>query len=148
MRYLRLFASPAISISLVLSLVFSSEISLSQSAHELKKNSEEYRAYMVEISRQLGVSCVACHSTKNFASDEKKEFRVAKDHMRITQTLIDAGFNGEKGQPKADCFMCHRGQIKPDYREKHDPMTMEKLRKRLNLNPLQTPKDSSPAEDE
>jgi cytochrome c peroxidase len=98
----------------------------SQNAKTLKANDEVYREYMVNISRQLGVTCNACHNQNNFADAEKKEFKISKDHIRLTQMLIDNGMNGEKGKPKADCFMCHRGKIMPDYKEPHDPMTMEK----------------------
>jgi hypothetical protein len=98
----------------------------SQSVEHLKKDDEEMRRSMVVISRQLGVNCTTCHNTKNFASAEKVEFRVAKDHMRLTQVLIDNGMDGKDKRPKADCFMCHRGTLKPDYKEPFDPMTMEK----------------------
>ena len=98
----------------------------SQSVERLKKDDEEMRRTMVVISRQLGVNCTTCHNTKNFASAEKVEFKVAKEHMRLTQVLIDNGMNGKDKRPMADCYMCHRGQLKPNYKEPFDPMTMEK----------------------
>lgn len=96
-----------------------------QSVKALKSDEEEMRRTMIQISRQLGVECTACHNTKNFRSAEKVEFRIAKEHMRITQMLIDNGFDGREKRPKADCFMCHRGVMKPPYKEPFDPMTME-----------------------
>jgi hypothetical protein len=39
----------------------------------------------------------------------------------LRQLLIDNGFDGKRG-PKADCYMCHRGDLKPKYKEKVDPI--------------------------
>lgn len=89
-----------------------------QTAKELKEKEEAIRQSMLQISRQLGVTCNTCHNTSNFKSNEKPLFQVAAFHMKITQQLIDSGFNGKEGQPKADCYMCHRGQLKPDFKEK------------------------------
>lgn len=88
----------------------------SESASKLKTNEEKVRQEMIVISRQLGVTCTECHNVQNFASDEKKTFKVAKDHMRITETLRTNGFDGKKG-PEASCFMCHQGKLRPDYKE-------------------------------
>lgn len=91
------------------------------SPDEIKKKEEDIRAIMFTISRQLGVTCTTCHETENFRENKKSEFKVALEHMKITQTLIDKGFDGKKG-PKADCYMCHRGQLKPSYKEPQNPM--------------------------
>lgn len=98
-------------------------------AKALKAADEALRQQMMVISRQLGVTCTTCHTTKNFASNDKHEFKIAKDHMTITQLLIDHGFDGRDKRPKADCFMCHRGKLKPDYVETFDPMTMDKAKR-------------------
>lgn len=79
------------------------------------------RQVMITMSRQLGVTCTTCHDQKNFRSDKKVEYRIAKEHMKITQLLIDNGFDGKRG-PKADCYMCHRGDLRPKYKEKVDPI--------------------------
>ena len=89
----------------------------SSSAATIKSNEELMREQMIVISRQLGVTCITCHNTDNFKSDSKDAFKVAKEHMKLTQGLIDMGMNG-KGTAKADCYMCHRGQLKPAYQEK------------------------------
>ena len=122
LRFLKFLLANCFAIALPLLLV--APDSHSQSAKKLKVQEEEMRSYMIMISRQLGVSCTTCHLTDNFKSDEKAHFKVAKDHMRLTQMLIDNGMDGKKG-PKADCFMCHRGQLKPDYIEKLHPMLQE-----------------------
>lgn len=92
-----------------------------QTPAKLKSEEEQMREVMVVISRQLGVTCTACHNTDNFKSSEKQSFKTAREHMKLTQLLIDSGMNGKSG-PKADCYMCHRGELKPDYKEKVPPM--------------------------
>ncbi len=87
-----------------------------ESAKKLKANEDTIRQEMVVISRQLGVTCTECHNVQNFTSDEKKTFKVAKEHMRIVATLRDNGFNGKKG-PEATCYMCHQGELHPEYKE-------------------------------
>ncbi len=79
------------------------------------------RDYMIEVSRQLGVTCNYCHDVKNFRSSEMKAWKKSKEHMRIVELLNHKGFtNG----PKADCYLCHRGKAVPDFKEvatKPDP---------------------------
>ncbi len=80
-----------------------------------KKDADfQMRERMQVLSKQLGVTCTHCHNLKNFASDEKKSFRVAKKHIEILDWLNTKGFNGN---PKVDCYMCHRGKVQPDFRE-------------------------------
>lgn len=88
----------------------------SESASQIKTNENKIRQDMIVISRQLGVTCTECHNVQNFASDEKKTFKVAKDHMRITETLRSSGFDGKKG-PEVSCFMCHQGKLRPSYKD-------------------------------
>lgn len=103
-------------------LLMAPEQSQSQSAKSVKAEDEAMREYMVVISRQLGVTCTTCHDTGNFRKGDIKEYKVAKEHMKLTQVLIDGGMDGKKG-PKADCYMCHRGTMKPAYKEPINPMT-------------------------
>jgi hypothetical protein len=87
-----------------------------ESASKMKTKEDQLREEMIVISRQLGVTCTECHNVQNFASDEKKTFKVAKDHLRIVETLRGNGFDGKKG-PKATCYMCHQGDLHPEYKE-------------------------------
>lgn len=75
----------------------------------------EVRKQMVEWSRQLGVTCIHCHNLENFKSYEKKQMDVAKAHSKWVLLLNVEGHY--KNAPKVDCFMCHRGQPIPDYKE-------------------------------
>ncbi len=88
-----------------------------ESAVAIKAQEEKIRQEMINISRQLGVTCAECHNVQNFASDEKKSFKISKDHIRIVETLKSNGFDGKKG-PEASCYMCHQGKLKPEYKEK------------------------------
>jgi hypothetical protein len=98
----------------ILMLVF--QMALAQTPAKIKSDEEQMREMMVTMSRQLGVTCNSCHNPENFRSDKKIEFRIAKEHMKLTQLLIDSGMDGKKG-PKASCYMCHRGELKPPYQE-------------------------------
>ncbi len=103
-------------IPIVFSLLFQAVPASAQTAAKIKSEEELMRETMIVISRQLGVNCTTCHNPENFKSDQKMEFKVAKEHMKLTQLLIDSGMDGKKG-PKATCYMCHRGELKPKYQE-------------------------------
>jgi hypothetical protein len=102
--------------------LFLAPSSFSQSPSAIKNEQEEMRQVMITLSRQLGVTCTSCHVENNYSSDKMVTFKLAKEHMRLTQMLIDNGMDGKRG-PKADCYMCHRGKLKPDYVEKVNPIT-------------------------
>lgn len=87
-----------------------------ESASKLKTNEEKIREEMITMSRQLGVTCTECHNVQNFTSNEKPGFKIAKEHLRIVETLRGAGFDGKKG-PEASCYMCHQGQLRPNFKE-------------------------------
>lgn len=91
-----------------------------------KLRDEQVRESMLAMSRQLGVNCLTCHENENFTTDKKREFKIAKDHLRLVQVLIDAGMNGTATGPKADCYLCHRGELKPAFQEPIDPLVMKK----------------------
>jgi len=110
--------------SILFLILFVAAQSKAQLPSKLKADDQAKRDTMVKISRQLGVTCSACHNTSNFASSEKIQFKTSREHIKLTQTLIDAGFDGQNNHPMADCYMCHRGKLKPDYKEPYDPMTM------------------------
>lgn len=89
-----------------------------QTPDKIKKTEEDVRQEMIKISRQLGVTCTECHSTKNFKSDEKPNFKVALVHMKIVDMLKQHGLGGKGAEPEASCYTCHRGQLKFEYKEK------------------------------
>lgn len=69
-------------------------------------------------SRALGVSCTHCHVEQDFASDEKRPKRVAREmavmHRMINEQLKKMENLETKTQERAiTCSTCHRGAINP-----------------------------------
>ena len=75
------------------------------------------RDQMVQISRELGVTCTYCHNSENFKDSKNKNFGIALKHLKITQLLnSDQGF---KGKPAVTCYVCHQGEAKFEYDAGH-----------------------------
>jgi len=141
-QHLRLIWMTAAALIVVPVLLIAPQVSIkypearAQSPTTIKAQEEEVRQQMMVMSRHLGVTCAACHKTDNFQSDELPAFKTAKAHIKLTQALIDNGFDGSrKDRPKADCYMCHRGQLIPDYKEKLDPMRKDPPKKTQSTEP-------------
>lgn len=96
-------------------LVFGS-LAWAESVPTFVKQEEKIREEMVTISRELGITCSECHNVQNFSDNSKKAFKVGLEHMKLTQMLKENGLDGKKG-PTATCYLCHRGKLKPDYKE-------------------------------
>lgn len=79
---------------------------------------DKYRDQMIVISRQLGVTCTHCHDTKNYRDNSKKTHQIAKAHMEMVD-MINEKYKHSFSE-KVDCYMCHKGTAKPDYKEKKD----------------------------
>jgi len=103
-------------VAVAMGLFFVSPISHSESVSKFVTKEEKIRAEMLTISRHLGVTCTECHTVSNFTDSSKANFKIGKEHMKITQILKDSGFDGKKG-PEATCFMCHKGKLRPDFKE-------------------------------
>lgn len=102
-------------LTICISLLAYSSLTRAESITKFVTKEEHIREQMVTISREIGVTCTECHNVQNFASDEKKSFKVGLEHMKITQMLKDNGFDGKKG-PESTCYMCHRGKLRPDFK--------------------------------
>ncbi len=74
------------------------------------------REEMLVMSRQLGVTCNHCHDPANFRDGKLKNFQIAKEHMRVVEFINSA--KGWNSKPKVDCYTCHKGSAKFDYKEK------------------------------
>jgi hypothetical protein len=72
------------------------------------------REEMVVMSRQLGVTCVYCHNESNFRDATLPAYKIANEHIATTKLLNEKGF---KGKPQVDCYLCHKGVAKPEFRE-------------------------------
>ena len=95
-------------------LILPSLFAFSQSATVIKVTESQIREQMLQITKELGVSCAECHDVKNFKSDSLPNHRVAKEHMKWVDLLRDNGMNG-RNAPEASCYMCHRGQLKYNF---------------------------------
>ena len=69
---------------------------------------------MKRITRSLGTKCDHCHLTdsRDYASDEIPEKRLARDMMRMVEQINRETFIWD-GAPEATCFMCHHGELEP-----------------------------------
>lgn len=84
------------------------------SFYKYSEATETTKKEMLEISRHLGVTCIHCHDLNNYRLADKKEFKVAKNHMEIVRELKKHR-DSLGGTP--NCYLCHRGKAKPDFIE-------------------------------
>lgn len=94
--------------------VYGSTKNMPQSSTK-KLNDIEMRNWMVQISKELGITCAECHNTKNFKDGSSQNFKVALNHMMILKQIND-GFKKDWRRPEASCFMCHQGKLRPEYK--------------------------------
>ncbi len=76
------------------------------------ESKEELQKMMEGIADALGVKCNHCHNVRNYASDEKETKKKARVMMKMVMT-INRDFINWKGANKINCYICHRGQAKP-----------------------------------
>lgn len=95
------------------------------------RNTERTYAFMVHISKSLGVNCSFCHNTRNFQSWEESapQRRTAWYGIRLARQLnqdyltadpllhiFPANRRGPTGDvAKVNCATCHQGAYKPLY---------------------------------
>jgi len=76
-----------------------------------------FLAVMNYWGEALGVSCNACHNTKNWASEEKQEKDIARGMYNLRQIInkeISINIENEgKIKPLVNCGTCHRGNKIP-----------------------------------
>jgi hypothetical protein len=70
-------------------------------------------------SRALGVSCTHCHVTEDYASDEKRPKRAAREmavmHHGVNEQLRQMqNLASPAAKRSIICFTCHRGAINPN----------------------------------
>src|SRR5262245_42198039 len=73
-------------------------------------------------SRALGVSCTHCHIEQDFASDQKRPKRAAREMAVMHRAINDQlrQMQNLKSPPEdrlINCFTCHRGAINPNEEE-------------------------------
>lgn len=72
----------------------------------------------VGYSRALGVTCLHCHVENDFASDEKRPKRAAREmagmHRMINEQLRGmANLEDDPSKRAINCSTCHRGAVDP-----------------------------------
>jgi hypothetical protein len=68
-------------------------------------------------SRALGVSCTHCHMEQDFASDDKRPKRAAREMMALNNTINQQLSKLQHLEPReqrfVNCTTCHRGKVNP-----------------------------------
>jgi hypothetical protein len=77
-------------------------------------------------ARALGVGCTHCHVEGDFASDDKRPKRVAREmaamHHAINQQLLAMRhLKGEADERFIKCATCHHGAVDPHERRDSSP---------------------------
>src|ERR1043166_8736279 len=101
---MRIFILFLIAPLIVIMPVFAAKKSARKSAPKAEVSHDQElktREYMIEISRQMGVTCNYCHDVKNFRDSSMKTWKVSKEHMRIVDILNHQGF---KNGPVTNCY--------------------------------------------
>ena len=73
----------------------------------------DLRPIMSAFNAGLGVECSFCHEPPDFAKDTEGKRR-ARNMIKMVQNLNSEVFTWPNA-PRATCFMCHRGQQKPEF---------------------------------
>lgn len=63
------------------------------------------------FSTALGVGCIHCHETADWASDAKKPKQRAREMLAMVHAIGDTTFAG--GENPVRCGTCHRGSVTP-----------------------------------
>jgi len=73
---------------------------------------DRFMAAMQSMRANLDVKCATCHlvAEKDFASDEKKEKRRAREMIRMNEEINRRTFGGKV---RVTCWTCHRGEEEP-----------------------------------
>jgi hypothetical protein len=98
-------------------------------SENFKKDEELTRIRMVQMARELGVTCAECHSPKNWKDDSKANFKIARDHIKTVEVLKNVGYDGKK-YPEASCYMCHQGHLNFASRMQHPETTIKSEEKK------------------
>lgn len=71
---------------------------------------QQVNAEMQVWTKSLGVKCSHCHTLGDFASDENPKKEMARQMAMMVKTINKDFLKGEK---KASCLLCHRGNAVP-----------------------------------
>ena len=71
----------------------------------------EIEPMMQTLNRALGVECTHCHVAEQWHDASKPAFAIARNMMRMVQTLNTEHLQHTKG---VSCWTCHAGQTRPE----------------------------------
>lgn len=108
---MKTFLNPISAFLFIIVLALAPQFVSGVGSEKFKKEEEKVRIEMLQISRELGVSCTECHLASNFKDPSKNHFKVAVAHKKWVQVLKDSGMDGKNG-PEASCYTCHQGRLK------------------------------------
>jgi photosynthetic reaction center cytochrome c subunit len=89
-----------------------------KTAEQVYKNIQELKGTPADqlmpamqfISAALGVECSFCHVQGNFAADDKRPKKTAREMMAMQASINQNSF---RGQRVVTCYSCHRGAMNP-----------------------------------
>jgi len=78
------------------------------------------------VNKSLGVNCKYCHNIKDYADDSNPHKLVAREMMRMVESMnvhLDSAFvvGSKAGMkhipdiPKVDCWMCHQSSTEVEF---------------------------------
>ena len=71
---------------------------------------DQLMATMQFISASLGVQCETCHVADNFAADDKRPKKTAREMIAMELAINKNSF---QGRTQVTCYSCHRGSERP-----------------------------------
>ncbi|MFN0151018.1 MAG: c-type cytochrome [bacterium] len=72
----------------------------------------ELKPIMVGVATAMGEKCTFCHVKDDFASDENKHKKTAREMFKMVAEINKQFFSYE-GAPQVTCYTCHRGAEEP-----------------------------------
>lgn len=85
--------------------------------NQVKKKEDEIRKQMLQISKDLGVTCSYCHNVSNWKEDLKSEWKIAAEHLKMVEAMRSFTMNGKEKINETGCYLCHRGEAKYKWRQ-------------------------------
>ncbi len=73
------------------------------------KNEKQIRKYMLEIAKDIGVTCQYCHNLKNYKDTKLKTYQTGKKHIELVKLINHSSLLDKKTR----CVICHMESPKP-----------------------------------
>jgi hypothetical protein len=83
---------------------------------QVKMKEEEVRKQMLQISKELGVTCAYCHNVQNWKDNQKIQWKISAEHIKLVEAIRPYTMNGKDKITEVGCYLCHRGEAKYRWR--------------------------------